>query len=74
MSLKSKAENEEIAGQRKSMVGLWDRSDKIRTYNYPQARSFDHRINHTVYNLTEIVSGDLFLLQKNLKLQKTQKR
>ena len=39
-------------------------SDKIRTYNYPQARVTDHRINYTVYNLTEIVSGSFFFYRK----------
>ena len=63
-----KKQNEEIAGQRKSMVGSGDRSDKIRTYNYPQARVTDHRINYTVYNLTEIVSGDLFSFTEKLRI------
>ena len=66
--LEIKKQNEEIAGQRKSMVGSGDRSDKIRTYNYPQARVTDHRINHTVYNLTEIVSGDLFSFTEKLRI------
>ena len=46
--------NDEIAGQRRSMVGSGDRSDKIRTYNYPQSRVTDHRIGFTVYNLSLI--------------------
>ncbi len=47
------------AAQRKSLVGSGDRSDKIRTYNYPQNRVTDHRINLTLYNLDKIVEGDL---------------
>jgi peptide chain release factor 1 len=45
--------------KRKSLVGSGDRSDKIRTYNYPQNRVTDHRINLTLYNLDRIVEGDL---------------
>lgn len=45
--------------QRKSLVGSGDRSDKIRTYNYPQNRVTDHRIGLTLYNLNKIVEGDL---------------
>ncbi len=48
-----------ISGQRKSMVGSGDRSDKIRTYNYPQSRVTDHRINLTVYNLPAVMDGDV---------------
>ena len=72
--LEIKKQNEEIAGQRKSMVGSGDRSDKIRTYNYPQARVTDHRINHTVYNLTEIVSGDLFSFTEKLRIAENAER
>ncbi len=49
----------EQAAQLKSLVGSGDRSDKIRTYNYPQNRVTDHRINLTLYNLDKIVQGDL---------------
>ncbi len=45
--------------KRKSLVGSGDRSDKIRTYNYPQNRLTDHRINLTLYNLDRVVEGDL---------------
>ena len=72
--LEIKKQNEEIAGQRKSMVGSGDRSDKIRTYNYPQARVTDHRINYTVYNLTEIVSGDLFSFTEKLRIAENAER
>lgn len=49
----------EIARERKSKVSTGDRSAKIRTYNYPQNRVTDHRINLTLYNLEDIVNGDL---------------
>ena len=51
--------NEEVGSQRKSMIGSGDRSDKIRTYNYPQGRVTDHRINMTVYNLPNTMDGDI---------------
>ena len=55
---KTKTENEEkIANKRKSMVGSGDRSEKIRSYNYPQGRVTDHRINLTLYKLEDIISG-----------------
>jgi peptide chain release factor 1 len=52
-------QNEAISSQRKSMVGSGDRSDKIRTYNYPQSRVTDHRIGYTVYNLPAVMEGDI---------------
>jgi peptide chain release factor 1 len=48
-----------IAAERKSLVGSGDRSERIRTYNFPQGRLTDHRINLTLYKLTEILEGDL---------------
>lgn len=51
--------NDEIAGRRKTMVSTGDRSAKIRTYNYPQGRVTDHRINLTLYNLSAIMDGDV---------------
>ena len=56
------------ASHRKSLVGTGDRSDKIRTYNYPQNRVTDHRINLTLYNLDRIVLGDLDPIIDALKL------
>lgn len=50
---------DDIASRRKTMVSTGDRSAKIRTYNYPQGRVTDHRINHTVYNLPTIMDGDI---------------
>ena len=52
-------QNEEIGAQRRSMVKSGDRSDKIRTYNYPQSRVTDHRINYSSHNLSAVVDGDL---------------
>ena len=48
-----------IASKRKTMVSTGDRSAKIRTYNYPQGRITDHRINYTVYNLAAFMDGDI---------------
>jgi peptide chain release factor 1 len=50
---------DEIASKRKTMVSTGDRSAKIRTYNYPQGRVTDHRINYTLYNLPAFVGGDI---------------
>lgn len=55
---KRNSENEQAA-KRKSLVGSGDRSDKIRTYNYPQNRVTDHRINLTLYSLEKIMAGNL---------------
>ncbi len=52
----------ELAATRKSLVGSGDRSERIRTYNYPQGRVTDHRINLTLYKLEEIMEGDLSLV------------
>ncbi len=52
-------QNKEIAGERKSQVGTGDRSERIRTYNYPQGRVSDHRIGLTLYKLEVILNGDL---------------
>lgn len=49
----------DIASKRKSMVSTGDRSAKIRTYNYPQGRITDHRINYTIYNLAAFMDGDI---------------
>ena len=50
---------DEIASKRKTMVSTGDRSAKIRTYNYPQGRVTDHRINLTLYNLAAVMDGDI---------------
>lgn len=48
-----------IAADRKSQVGTGDRSERIRTYNFPQGRMTDHRIGLTLYRLEQIMNGDL---------------
>ncbi|MBQ15059.1 MAG: peptide chain release factor 1 [Gammaproteobacteria bacterium] len=53
------AQQQEESDTRRKLVGSGDRSEKIRTYNYPQGRVTDHRIKLTLYNLAEIMSGDL---------------
>ena len=52
-------QNEKIASERKMQVGTGDRSERIRTYNYPQGRLTDHRINLTIYRLEDILNGNL---------------
>ena len=50
---------DEIARQRKTLVSTGDRSAKIRTYNWPQGRVTDHRINYTSYNLDNVINGNI---------------
>ena len=69
-----KKRTEDIAGQRKTMVKTGDRSDKIRTYNYPQGRVTDHRIGLTLYSLNEIVNGDINKLIEELKIAENAER
>ncbi|MEO1258311.1 MAG: peptide chain release factor 1 [Bacteroidota bacterium] len=57
-----------VAAQRKSLVGSGDRSEKIRTYNYPQNRVTDHRIDLTLYNLDQIVEGDIEKIIESLQI------
>ena len=52
-------QHSKIAAERKSQVGTGDRSERIRTYNYPQGRMTDHRIGLTLYKLDAILNGDL---------------
>ena len=72
--LELKKQNAEISAQRKLMVGSGDRSDKIRTYNFPQNRVTDHRIGLTLYNLSNIIEGHIDELIEHLKIaDKTEK-
>ncbi|RKY15239.1 MAG: peptide chain release factor 1, partial [Planctomycetota bacterium] len=50
---------EEVSSRRRQMVGSGDRSEKIRTYNFPQNRVTDHRIGLTLYKLDEVMEGNL---------------
>ena len=58
----------ERADKRKSLVSTGDRSAKIRTYNYPQGRITDHRINKTMYNLSSFMNGDIQEMIDALKM------
>ena len=60
--------NGDIAAKRKTMVSTGDRSAKIRTYNYPQGRVTDHRINLTLYNLNGVMNGDIVEIIDALKM------
>lgn len=66
--------NDAIASQRKTMVGSGDRSDKIRTYNYPQSRVTDHRIGLTVHNLPAVMDGDIGDFIEQLRIAENTER
>ena len=57
--IKRNEQDEKIASTRKSQVGSGERCEKIRTYNYPQSRITDHRINYSVYSLDDFLSGNI---------------
>ncbi len=65
---------DEIASKRKTMVSTGDRSAKIRTYNYPQGRVTDHRINYTVYNLPTIMNGAIQEFLDQLQMAENMER
>ena len=65
---------DEISKKRKTMVSTGDRSAKIRTYNYPQSRVTDHRINMTLYNLPVVMDGEVFPLIQALQLAENAER
>jgi peptide chain release factor 1 len=69
-----KKQQDELGAQRKSMVGSGDRSDKIRTYNYPQSRVTDHRIGLTVYNLTAVMDGEINQFIEELRMAENAER
>ncbi len=64
-------QNSEISATRKALVGSGDRSAKIRTYNYPQGRVTDHRINKTIYNLSNYMNGDVQDMFDAMKMAET---
>ena len=59
LELEQQKQHDSIADTRKSQVGTGDRSERIRTYNYPQGRVSDHRIGLTLYKLEQILNGDM---------------
>ncbi|HQH23062.1 MAG TPA: peptide chain release factor 1 [Bacteroidales bacterium] len=65
---------DDISGRRKTMVSSGDRSAKIRTYNYPQGRMTDHRINLTMYNLSSILDGDIGEIIDKLQMAENAER
>lgn len=66
LDLKEQAERKKIVQERKSQIGTGDRSEKIRTYNFPDRRITDHRINLTLFKMEAILGGDLDELSDNL--------
>ena len=66
--------NEAEGAARKSMIGGGDRSDKIRTYNYPQGRVTDHRIGYTVYNLPNVMDGNIDDFVEQLRIAESAER
>ena len=66
--VKEREQTASVAAQRKSMIKSGDRSDKIRTYNFPQNRVTDHRIGLTLYNLSQIIDGSLDELIERLRV------
>jgi len=69
-----KKQQDELGAQRKSMVGSGDRSDKIRTYNYPQSRVTDHRIGQTVHNLPAVMDGNIDDFIEQLRIAENAER
>ena len=69
IAIQQEEQAQERASKRKSMVSTGDRSAKIRTYNFPQGRMTDHRINLTLYKLNDIMDGDLQEIFEALQLE-----
>ena len=67
-------QNQEIGDIRKLMVGNGDRSDKIRTYNYPQSRITDHRVGYTAYNLPNVMDGNIEELLEQMRIAENSER
>jgi peptide chain release factor 1 len=70
----SAEQNAKIARERKTMVGTGDRSEKIRTYNFPQGRVTDHRIGLTLYKLEDILTGEIDEFVESLKKREQEQR
>ena len=72
--MKRQEQEEKIASDRKSQVGTGDRSERIRTYNFPQGRVSDHRIGLTVHTLEQVMNGDLdFIIESLITADQTEK-
>ena len=68
--MREKKKEDERSKYRKSKIGSGDRSERIRTYNFPQGRVTDHRINLTLHKLTEFMEGEIFdEMIENINLQ-----
>ena len=71
---KQREQSEQYSAQRRSLIGSGDRSEKIRTYNFPQSRITDHRIGFTTHNMDGVFDGDVFELTEALqKVEMAQK-
>lgn len=72
--VKQREEAEKYSAQRKSLIGSGDRSEKIRTYNYPQSRVTDHRVGYTSHNIEGIMNGDIIELTQVLQKAEMEQR
>ena len=68
------AQQAEIASERRSQVGSGERSEKVRTYNFPQGRVTDHRVKHTAHNLDQVLAGDLHEFTDALAAEEKRRR